>query len=419
MTHASDNDYRARLVDLLLDRFGDQLPVFLIVGPRAAGKTYTASRRAATVIRLDSPAQAAAFEADPDAALRNLPEPVLLDEWQVVPGVLGAVKRTVDSPGRSGARFFITGSVRSDLDEELWPGTGRLLRISLYGMTLREQLGRTGQRSIFDVLVDGVDLSPAEDSPDLRGYVDLARRGGFPVPALQLDDSAARDAWLESYIEQLLTHDVAQIDERDPVRLRRFFDACAINSAGTVDVTTLATAAGINHRTADAYTSLLRDLLVLDEVPAYFSNRVKRLVKRRKLYVVDPALITAALRMDSSGVLLDGALLGRVVDTFVAAQLRAETAVANSRPRLYHLRQEGGRREVDLVAELAGGRIIGIEVKASSAPSKQDARHLLWLRDELGNDFVRGVVFHTGPATFELDDRIIAAPISSIWARRA
>jgi len=418
MIHASIGGYRERLVDVALDRLVDQLPVFLIVGPRAVGKTYTATRRAATVVRLDVPGQAAAFAADPDAALRGLPEPVLLDEWQVVPGVLGAVKRAVDARGRSSARFFITGSVRSELDEELWPGTGRLLRINLYGMTLREQLGRTRQRSIFDALADGADLAPAEDSPDLRGYVDLARRGAFPVPALQLDDSATRDAWLESYIEQLLTHDVAQLDERDPVRLRRFFEACAINSAESVDGTTLAAAAGINQRTADAYTRLLSDLLVLDEVPAYFSNRLKRLVKRRKLYLVDPALIAAALRTDSNGVLLDGALLGHVVDTFVAAQLRAEAAVAESRPRLYHLRQEGGRRGVDLVAEMAGGKIVGVEVKATSVPSRKDARHLVWLRDELGDDFVRGVVFHTGPTAFALTDRIVAAPISSIWARR-
>lgn len=32
-------------------------------------------------------------------------EPVLLDEWQVVPGVLGAVKRSVDQDPRPG-RFL-------------------------------------------------------------------------------------------------------------------------------------------------------------------------------------------------------------------------------------------------------------------------------------------------------------------------
>ena len=37
-----------------------------------------------------------------------VPEPVLLDEWQMVPGVLGAVKRAVDQ-GSGAGRFLLTG----------------------------------------------------------------------------------------------------------------------------------------------------------------------------------------------------------------------------------------------------------------------------------------------------------------------
>jgi predicted AAA+ superfamily ATPase len=100
----------------------------------------------------------------------------------------------------------------------------------------------------------------------------------------------------------------------------------------------------------------------------------------------------------------------------VAAQLRAEAAVADARPRLHHLRTEGGRHEVDLLAELAGERLIGIEIKAGAAPDRADAKHLCWLRDEYDTKFVTGVVFHTGPRIYELDDRIVAAPISTLWA---
>lgn len=50
---------------------------------------------------------------------------------------------------------------------------------------------------------------------------------------------------------------------------------------------------------------------------------------------------------------------------------------------------EQGRHEVDLLGELAGGRLVGIEVKAGASPTERDARHLAWLRDELGERFRR------------------------------
>jgi hypothetical protein len=68
----------------------------------------------------------------------------------------------------------------------------------------------------------------------------------------------------------------------------------------------------------------------------------------------------------------DGNVLGRILDTFVASQLRPEVTVSHTRPRLYHLRTEKGRQEIDLV-------------------------------------------FHTGPRVFELDRQIWAAPISVLW----
>jgi predicted AAA+ superfamily ATPase len=119
-----------------------------------------------------------------------------------------------------------------------------------------------------------------------------------------------------------------------------------------------------------------------------------------------------------AAILHDDKLLGRVVDTFVASQLRGEIEVCATRPRLYHLRDTDGRHEADIVAELSGERVLGFEVKASSSVTSADARHLAWMRDELGDRFVGGVVFHTGPHAFPLGDRITALPISAIWAAR-
>jgi hypothetical protein len=119
------------------------LPAVLIVGPRACGKTTTAKRHARTIVHLDREEEAVVVRADPDGAL-NLPKPVLLDEWQMVPQVLGAVKRSVDTRPGPGS-YLITGSVRSDLQEEGWPLTGRVIRIEMYGLTQKEIIGKNSK----------------------------------------------------------------------------------------------------------------------------------------------------------------------------------------------------------------------------------------------------------------------------------
>lgn len=408
-------DYRPRLVDRLLDDLLAELPALFVTGPRATGKTTTAARRARSIVHLDREAEAIAFRADPDAAMRGLPEPILLDEWQAVPGVLGAVKRAVDTRPEPG-RYLVTGSVRSDVEGELWPGTGRLTRIPMFGMTIREQLGLGSFVPFFDRVAAGEDLAPAVDTPDLRGYVDLLLRSGFPEPTLRLAESPRR-RWLDSYVEHLLTRDAEQVDRgRDPWRLRRYLEALALNTAGIVDDRTLFEAAGINRKTALAYERLLVNLAVVEAIPAWTSNRLKRLVLSPKRYVVEPALVGAVLGIDVDFVIRNGDLLGRLLDTFVAAQLRAELASASSRPRLYHVRQQQGRFEVDLLAELGGGRLIGIEVKADAAPSADSARHLAALRDRYPETFVAGIVLHTGPRAYRLGDRLAAAPISTLWS---
>ena len=85
--------YQERLVDRLIAELMDEIPAVPVVGPRASGKTTIAALYAKTVIRLDHEAEALAVATDTDAALEGLPEPVLLDEWQEVPQVLGAVRR--------------------------------------------------------------------------------------------------------------------------------------------------------------------------------------------------------------------------------------------------------------------------------------------------------------------------------------
>jgi hypothetical protein len=386
----------------------------MVVGPRATGKTTTAARQAASVISLADDRQRGAFAADIEAALRRGPEPLLIDEWQDVEASLGHIKNLVDEDRRPG-RFLVTGSVRGDTLATTWPGTGRTIRLDMFGLTEREIDGQASRRSWLSRLLAS-EIEGPSSSLRLTDYVERALRSGFPEPALQLN-STARSRWLSSYVDQLVTRDAAGVDGgRDPLRLRRYLGAYALNSAGTADDATIMAAAGVAKNTARAYDRLLQNLLVTEEVPAWTSNRLKRLTLAPKRYLVDSGLFCGVLGVEHTDVMVDADLLGRVIETFAVAQIRAELALMTPRPRLHHLRTAEGRHEIDMIIEVGARQLVAIEVKATSTPDSGDAVHLRWLRRELGSNVIAAVLLHAGPASIEFADGVIACPISAVWS---
>jgi uncharacterized protein len=406
--------YVPRQADAALAEILAAHPAALIVGPRATGKTTTGLRLAQESVRLGNAAEAGAVAADPFVALSRRRSPFLIDEWQIVPQCLAAVKQFVDEQQQPG-QFILTGSVRGDLDSPVWPGTGRLVRLEMFGLTEREIEGVSG-RSWLERLIAGTRTAAFRTSLDLRSYVERALRSGFPEPALLLDQRG-RARWLGSYVDQLVTRDALDVEAgRDPQRLRRYLEAVVLHTAGIVDDVTLYTAANINKHTSRAYNRLLQNLLILDEVPAWTSNRLKRLSLSPKRFVVDAAMLVGVLGVTEADVLGDVDLLGRVLETFVVSQLRAEVALMVPRPRLYHLRTAEGRHEIDLIIEIGHRKLIAIEIKATSSPDPGDAKHLRWVQRELGDSVIASVLLHCGPASFEMDEGVIAVPIAALWS---
>jgi predicted AAA+ superfamily ATPase len=359
------------------------------------------------------PADAASVRLDPDAALAGRAEPVLIDEWQTVPEVLGAVKRSVDADPRPG-RFLLTGSVITG-ETGTWAGTGRIVTLPLWGLSVAERLGRGGAPTFLDrVLAGPVTASDfARSDWSLIDVLDAALESGYPQAALG-PQGLARTAWLSSYLDHLVLRDIPALGARNPTLLRRYLDALAINTAGVTTQATILQAAGVNRQTGAAYDDDLTRTFAYEAVPAWHSNRLNRLVKLPKRYITDTALASTAAGVDAAAILADENLLGRMLDTFVASQLRIQAAARVPTPRLHHLRDQDGRREVDLIVETSAG-LIAIEVKASAAPDRRDARHLEWLVDELGEKVRLGVLFSANPQPSQLSDRIVALPFSSLW----
>jgi hypothetical protein len=81
---------------------------------------------------------------------------------------------------------------------------------------------------------------------------------------------------------------------------------------------------------------------------------------------------------------------------------------------LFHYRDRDNK-EVDIILELDGGKVIAIEIKAASSFSQKDFTGLKTLRSLLGSRFHCGIVLYTGSEVQPFGDRLYAAPISSIW----
>jgi hypothetical protein len=110
-------------------------------------------------------------------------------------------------------------------------------------------------------------------------------------------------------------------------------------------------------------------------------------------------------------------MLGRFFETFVVMQIMPLVALSSPRIQAFHVREGGGanRREIDLILQGPRGGVVAIEVKARAEATSTDARHLAWLRDALGDRFLRGLVVHAGSYTTKLSDRIWSMPVASFW----
>jgi predicted AAA+ superfamily ATPase len=83
-------------------------------------------------------------------------------------------------------------------------------------------------------------------------------------------------------------------------------------------------------------------------------------------------------------------------------------------PHLFHYRDKQ-QREVDIVLELRGGTIAGVEVKTAATIGAKDFAGLRYLRDKLGDRFKFGVVLYTGERTLPFGDRLAAVPLCGLW----
>ena len=393
------------------------LPVFsalLVVGPRGCGKSTSMGRFADAVLDLSKPDVRLAAREDPDGVLAATDGTVLIDEWQEAPEVLGAIKRAVDADhsNRPG-RFIVTGSFRAAQQAVTWPGTGRLIRVRMHGLT-RAEIERSDRYNPVDALFNLDHVQFRQSEWTRSDYLEAIVAGRFPV-AVELSGRNRR-RWFRSYVDQLIDRDALQVSSRSPqaMKLRSALESCAARTGLELNKHATAKDAGIDFKTADGYLSVLEDLCVISRIPAWHTKRLQRLTRSPKVILSDPGMAAHLLNVDAASLGSDPNLVGQMFETFAATELLAHIETAQAETQMFHLRNRDGK-EVDIVLE-SQGRIVGIEVKSSSVVSRDDARGLLWMKDRLGDDFAGGAVLSSASVPFQIDDRVWALPLSALWS---
>ena len=260
----------------------------------------------------------------------------------------------------------------------------------------------------------------------LSDYVREIVHSGFP--AIRPLSGRALRLQLDGYLRRIIDTDFPEQGYlvRRPEALRRWLAAYAAATATTASFETIRDAASGGQRdkpsktTTQPYRDILEQLWIVDPVPAWLPsrNRLSRLTQPPKHHLADPALAARILGLDENALLTgeesklpiprEGALLGNLFESLVTLGIRVFAQAAEA--QVSHLRLQGGRQEIDLIIERGDQRVIAVEVKLSSTVNDRDVRHLLWLREQMGDDLLDSMVIHTGPQAYRRPDGIAVVP---------
>lgn len=422
MAESEKTAYRRRIVNDDLDALMPGLAAVSIEGLKAVGKTATALSRAATVYRLDDVGQRQIIEAD-STRLTKGSSPILIDEWRKWPPSWDVVRRAVDAD-RSPGRFLLTGSAAPS-GVATHSGAGRIAPIRMRPLSLAER-GYPPSVSLTELLTGSRPGISGTTHVALDDYVTELLAGGFPG-MLGLTERQRRAA-LDGYLERVIDRDFAEqgVTVRRPDTLRAWMRAYAASTATTASFETIRNAAtpGIGNKPALTTTLPWRDILtrlwILDPVSAWLPshNKLRELASSEKHHLADPALAARLLQMTPRKLVMggeaepiisrDGPFLGALFESLIALNLRVYAQAAEAEVR--HLRTQRGEREVDFIVIGPDGGIVAVEVKLSTMVDAPDTKHLLWLKDRLGDQLLDSVIVTTGTEAYRRDDGIAVVP---------
>jgi predicted AAA+ superfamily ATPase len=319
-----------------------------LLGPRQTGKTFLV-RQSLPEARLYDLLDASVYLAlsrDPTRLTQELTprdRVVVIDEIQRLPELLNEVHRLIE--GR-GIRFLLTGS------------SARKLRrggVNLLG-------GRARTRYLHPLT-----------SHELGPHFDLRRavaRGSLPSIYFSDDPRADLEAYAGSYLQEEI---VAEGATRNAPAFSRFLRVAAFCNGTIVNFTGVANDAQVARTTVYEYFEILRDTLVLHELPAWRKSKKRKPIASSKYYFFDVGVVGALQdRQFRPGT----PEFGEAVETYLMHELASYRDYVSGTPLTYWRSTSGF--EVDFIV----GDHTAVEVKAKPTIGPRDVKSLQALAEE-------------------------------------
>lgn len=394
-------------------------PAVLLHGPRQCGKTTLARLVGDSMgygyISFDDDVARNAANTDPTGFVAGLPEHAILDEVQRVPSLFTALKQEIDRR-RAPGRFLLTGSSQVLLMPALSDSlAGRMEILRLHPLSQGELYG--GIPNFLDDLFRG----EFKTSSSQRLADELAERiacGGYPE-ALARPTFRRRANWYRNFIDTQLQRDVrdmARISTLDA--LPRLLTAAALQTAQLYNLSKMASLFQLSRPTIGDYVTLLERLFLVDRLPPWHANQLRRLVKTPKLHIGDTGLGCALIGAGPRDLAQNRELLGQYLESFVFQELRRQSICQETPLEFFHYRDRD-QVEVDIVIERGAREVAGVEVKAAATVTQSDFRGLRKLKKAAGDRFVAGVVVYDGEVGAGFGDGMFAVPIRRLLEGRS
>lgn len=392
-------------------------PVVFITGARQTGKTTLVQQIArehhpAVYQSLDDLTIRGAAQSDPQGFLNNFSSPVVIDEIQLVPDLLSAIKLEVDRNRQSG-RFLLTGSANVlTLPRILESLAGRMEIFTLYPLSQGEIAGH--KEGFIDRLFDDKFTLDKKKGETLTLTWQMLIDGGYPEIRKRKQQSR-KEAWFRDYVTTIVQRDIRQLANINGMtQMPRLLELLATRVASLLNFAELSRSMQIPQTSLKRYLALFEVTYLIHRLPPWSGNLGKRIVKTPKIFFTDTGLAAYLLGVDYGLLQHQSAHTGPLLENFVLAELRKQTGWNRCKPKIFHFRSKSGQ-EVDFILKDRRGRCVGVEVKAASTVRNEDFNGLRWFGKELGSNFLRGVVLYTGEESAAFGENLYALPVSALW----